>query len=151
MDHSSQHNDDKSIIPWPADGSGSVRISGVVAGHDIHIRRIVAVPAYNQIRLEYENIPTGARSDEPPPDEEFIWPAESRGWIVGARDDVGTEIEETGGAEGRSSRTGWLDGVLDLAPVPSSAATALDIEFIPYPRTESALHPRTVRVSLPLT
>jgi hypothetical protein len=120
---------------FPSEGHGPKRIvvdlamDALVPGRVIYIKTVTILAEYDVVRIEYEEIPP--KEPFPEGESEAAWAAWSarNAWPTSIRDDVGTEYDDWGGAEGLTADGAKTDGEFDFHPAPPAAARWLELAF----------------------
>ncbi len=128
-----------------------ISLDTILPNRSVRIRTLTILDEYEVVRLEYEVTPPQDPFPVNASDPALAaWYAQN-GWQTSARDDVGTEYDDWGGAAALSSDGTKTLGEFDLHPAPPANARWLELSFRGSSAAEEGDHALyTLRFALPL-
>jgi len=117
----------------------------------VRVTAITILDEYDVVRLEYEMTPP--KDPFPDDDSDTAWATwySQNAWLTTARDDVGTEYDDWGGAQGLSPDQATTQGEFDFHPAPPPHAQWLEFTFRGGSTVKGEDHTHhTLRLTLPL-
>lgn len=129
----------------------NMSLDAILPNRVVRVTAITILDEYDVVRLEYEMAPP----NDPFPDDnsDAAWATwySQNAWLTTARDDVGTEYDDWGGAQGLSPDQATTQGEFDFHPAPPPHVQWLEFTFRRGSTVKGEDHTHhTLRLTLPL-